>query len=751
MGTVTERIEDAVSSLNESGDIAAKFIDPAQLTDVVGKSGNLKPLAAIAKDAGDIVIQFDEDTKVLKIAAELEISRIGEFTKEIFAPGTTYTESNIYFIENSIAYTPINIPFTASSLIETDIDSGALTVRQGMTSSDIGRKGAKIVKAQDTVISLDDFAAAVNEDLDIGQRVGIKDRLAECLVVPGGIGVADNDRLFDMGNGNKLKLIIEGQVDTFADLRLREPKHSNEIIYMAGHTEPMHGAGAFIGDLVDKLTPDDNGMTAVTTGGNRWKRINVQNIFISYYGALSSATAEVNTVAIQGAIDYLEAGVGGALGIPWAKYKYNGVNILNPAKNIEIFGLGWRSHLENVAVDGSHAILVHGDNFEDPVLGLKFTGFRLSGNAASGNGIQFDKLGRFNEDANVTTAEHMYFDNHGLAGIQYGESTESGAGNNLTVSKCKFYQCKTGIEVVGQSNLLQLIGNSITNCTEDGIYLNQTASTCSIKGNAIFDNGRFGVHAFRCEQPIITFNGFNRNGYGAVVFNGDPEGSASVKYTEAGFISANLFGDNGNSSAAGSRTEISIRASRGTMIENNYFYLTDSDRYIYVSDYVEGLIVRSNHWKDFTSVDEAKKVVLKADGINQYAIFDDDIRTDATQNIHMINKSLQYLISASGTLFQMRNKIDDSSPVFRINGKGKLEWSDGNTPSDVNFGRNKAGTLAVLAADGGTANNFACGALELQNRDSAPTFVSNHAKLFVIDNVLTAVTATGSTPIATLN
>ena len=271
MTTVTQDIRVAVDALKDSSQVAAKFIDPAQTADVQGSAGILKPLAAFEKEADEIVIKLGSDVDVLTAAADVEISRIGTFTKEIFTPANIYTEIKIYFVDSDIAYTPIAFPFTASALIQTDIDSGALTVMQGLTRNDLGRKGSAIPKARDTMLVLADLAAIISEDLEVGQQVKAQALPAEYLVVPTGTGSASTGRYHDMGNGNQLKLVIEGQVDTWAELELTEPQFDGQIIKLVGHTVAGLGGGTVVAKYASTRTKN-GGTVAKSPLGLTWER-----------------------------------------------------------------------------------------------------------------------------------------------------------------------------------------------------------------------------------------------------------------------------------------------------------------------------------------------------------------------------------------------------------------------------------------------------------------------------------------------
>lgn len=272
MATVTERIEDAVRSLNESGEVAAQFVDPAKTDDVVGGSGNLKTLAAYGKDADDVVIQLGADVEVLKNAAETEINRIAHFEKTDFVAGVTYEERKIYFVEGVNLYTPVNFPFMASSVIQTDIDSGALTPMQGVTTEDLGRKGLSIPVAKDTAIIFNSLNALLNEDIELGQTVKVKGEGDEFEVVLPDTGEVGNGLHYNLVFGGQVKRIVNNQISTIDDLRFFKPKFHGQAVNLGGYKVAGEGGGILIADFNDTSTPDDNLKTYLTNDNIRMKR-----------------------------------------------------------------------------------------------------------------------------------------------------------------------------------------------------------------------------------------------------------------------------------------------------------------------------------------------------------------------------------------------------------------------------------------------------------------------------------------------
>lgn len=86
-------------------------------------------------------------------------------------------------------------------------------------------------------------------------------------------------------------------VTNIASLRNLEPTISGQTISLIGHTTAGIGGGLFRADLSDTTTSDDSGLTIVTVGGKRWKRI-IENGFIDsdmYGGDVSALLPNATT------------------------------------------------------------------------------------------------------------------------------------------------------------------------------------------------------------------------------------------------------------------------------------------------------------------------------------------------------------------------------------------------------------------------------------------------------------------------
>lgn len=410
---------------------------------------------------------------------------------------------------------------------------------------------------------------------------------------------------------------------------------------------------------------------------------------------------------------------GGELTLPPVTFNTFGLEFQN-TRNLKITGMGWRTKIKNNSTSGAHDIWVRGDTADERSYGLDLSSLTLEGNPASGDGLRLDRLGWYDVDvreASVTNINKIQILNSGQNGIQIGRSSTEGAGNSVNISGAVIRGSgRTGIVGIGQTNMVTVSGCGITLCGQDAVELNQVASTCTVTNNLIADNKRYGVYAFRCEQPMVTHNGFNRNGEGGVAFSGEPSGS--VKYTEAGLIFANLFGANGQLSTT--CREVSIYASKGINILANYFYGTKQKAMIYLSDYAEGIVISGNHFKDLTT---EVMLEIKSGVIGATYTFDDDVNESTIRNI-MSNKVMQHIVASGAVLLQTRNTHGDSAPRFILDGDGSMRWGAGNFPVDVSLGRVTPG---MITCSGGIQAKT----LMVAEGISTPNTSDGYASLFV--------------------
>ncbi len=74
-------------------------------------------------------------------------------------------------------------------------------------------------------------------------------------------------------------------IESVSHLTSLEPDNNGQLIIVKSyHYNGSTGGGIFIADMTDKTTPDNGGTVIVTTDGNRWKRVNNNNLSLYDFG-----------------------------------------------------------------------------------------------------------------------------------------------------------------------------------------------------------------------------------------------------------------------------------------------------------------------------------------------------------------------------------------------------------------------------------------------------------------------------------
>lgn len=502
-----------------------------------------------------------------------------------------------------------------------------------------------------SVIAESTRVAAQNTDYKVGSIVQTSgattpgDNLASTyLVVEGGAGdfpmLNGNDLLVLLGDDNLRDDLLSEDAGKGASLVSMEggptveEAVNNRVIQVSSRTEMKAydvpagyqfsleeggRSGLFVVKSGTPPSDPQEGIYVVLDNGNYAERLSINEINIEWFGAVGDGSTD-NTTSLQAAIDY---GIAENISIfiPSGTFNHQGIYIESPNTNLGMFGTGWGSVLHNTATDGTDAIHINSTGKFNRFYGIKFSDLSITGNASSGNGITIERAGWYDspEDPSLEPNTQM-FDRikvygHGGDGVFLGISAaESGAGNMWLFQTCWVGgNGNDGISATSNTNFVTVDTCIVESNARDGIHLNFLVSTNNIRASYLIDNDRYGLYANQCEEPLVTFNGFNRNAQGAVLFTG-----AASKYTEAGIILGNLFGDNG--SAAGTAREISVTRSKGTSILSNYFYGTGQDSMIYLADYCEGVLMSGNHFKDLTT---ETKLELKVGAIDTWYRFNE--------------------------------------------------------------------------------------------------------------------------------
>lgn len=119
------------------------------------------------------------------------------------------------------------------------------------------------------------------------------------------------------GGSNWVVWQPQDKVQNVAALRLTEPRTDGETVTVIEHTYGGIGGGRFQYDASDNSTPDDNGVTFVTSGGARWKRQDAPtHITPSMFGAYTDETnGSATTTALNNWFDYCNVNGGGCVDI----------------------------------------------------------------------------------------------------------------------------------------------------------------------------------------------------------------------------------------------------------------------------------------------------------------------------------------------------------------------------------------------------------------------------------------------------
>lgn len=435
--------------------------------------------------------------------------------------------------------------------------------------------------------------------------------------------------------------------------------------------------------------------------------------------SVTSGTPVDSSLPLQRAANLLEVDGGGYISLSNNIY---GATDLKLKSNVGIVGTGFGSVLLNIGVVSQDLIKYAGVGADttstERVVGQMLKDFTLKGNPASGNGLVVQLSGAtdngtLNRMPTAPQFEHIHVTEHGLDGVVIGNNATFGAGNLFPFSQCQFsYNGGRGIYVQGQSNLINITNSAIHNNGSHGIHLNFITSTCTIQSNIFMDNGGWGVFCFSAEEPLISFNGFNRNSSGSIALSGN-----STKYTEAAVVLGNLFGDNG--AGAATQREVSITFAKGTTVQSNYFYGTGQDTMVYIGDEVAGAKISANHFKDLTT---EEKLEVKVGAVNSFYTFEDDLADNALSKV-FTNKVIENVLTANTTLF--RNRADgNSNDFFNLLSSGEMNWGSGSGATDIEVKRVVAGSLR-------NSGSYEMQTMMIEDGITEPSTRAGYARMFV--------------------
>lgn len=132
MTSLSDRVESAVTKIEDSSDIAEKFADVSRTVEFDTPKGPVKPIGLLQQEA------------------ETAISSLVAFSKENFVATIVYDGAQkVYFVDGGVAYTPVSYPYTTGVDVATDVAGGKLIVLQGMTIGDTGSLDVQVPKNSD--------------------------------------------------------------------------------------------------------------------------------------------------------------------------------------------------------------------------------------------------------------------------------------------------------------------------------------------------------------------------------------------------------------------------------------------------------------------------------------------------------------------------------------------------------------------------------------------------------------------------
>lgn len=191
---------------------------------------------------------------------------------------------------------------------------------------------------------------------------------------------------------------------------------------------------------------------------------------------------------LQQAVDALPAS-GGIVIIPPGNYEITRPVTIT-TENTRLVGSGGSTHLINKNTSGEPAIIV--SSGKGQLFRLELSGFRISGNAKSGDGIYMEKIQEL-------MIRDMTIDHNGGHGINMKDCTE-----NPRISNCNLnYNLKAGINIDGGHDIVvsgnQFEENQDALRIKDGFNLTMT-------GNNIDDHLRHGIVVENTYGSIISGN-----------------------------------------------------------------------------------------------------------------------------------------------------------------------------------------------------------------------------------------------------
>lgn len=239
---------------------------------------------------------------------------------------------------------------------------------------------------------------------------------------------------------------------------LRQVTSTANAVYVSGYlatSAPSGISGTFVRDDHDTTSQDNGGTVIVAANGKRWKRVIEGDLYVTWFGADSSASGTANASAVQAALNSLTGG--GCVVFPNGDWQLDTVYVQNDRLCIR--------------GEGDSTIYVTG-NMDGIVVGMTSTALTF----CEVTNLKFDRVVKSTSGAAVKMVNTVY----------------------SKVQNCKFKNSYVGVDVVTHNDSLRVEGCHFYDGTYYGVHeYNQGvtwANDLTIRGNFFWHVENSGVY-----------------------------------------------------------------------------------------------------------------------------------------------------------------------------------------------------------------------------------------------------------------
>lgn len=283
----------------------------------------------------------------------------------------------------------------------------------------------------------------------------------------------------------------------------------------------------------------NGGTVFAGSGGAFWNRSGVNGVYnVKWWGAKGDSVTD-DRASIQQAMNYLGQRNGGTLYFPEGIYVLSNSNAVTVGNNVTIYGHNrYKTKLYKIAKTRADAFfLVNGNNFHLTGLGFSAdsaTAARGLIEVVQGNHIKIDNCmfnggfqgvqlnpGQSQTISNVELSGNYF--NRIIAAITIGTTdtiTNDSIVNvtiinnlieNGRIKSCEIGLGGDGIKTLRKCHNINIIGNSISGNSRDGIDLFASGDRINVQNNFIFNNDIKGVD-IKSDVPNYPFDKYGYNG-----------------------------------------------------------------------------------------------------------------------------------------------------------------------------------------------------------------------------------------------